>query len=155
MKNHTIRERAFKCPICDLGFTQKCILQNHIKHVHEKKFDYVCHLCAKPCAAKTDFKKHLAYQHGIGDKKHHCTHCTQKYVTANDLKRHIKEAHTKDTIYSCEQCPKTFWAKSYLYSHVRIVHKKVRPNKCDLCSEAYLYKRDLIKHKANVHHVHV
>ena len=143
------------CPICGNIFTTDTHKKYHIKHVHEKKFDYVCHLCAKPCAAKTDFKKHLAYQHGIGDKKHHCTHCTQKYVTANDLKRHIKESHTKDTIYSCDQCPKTFWAKSYLYSHVRIVHKKVRPNKCDLCSEAYLYKRDLIKHKANVHHVHV
>ena len=143
------------CPICGNVFTTDAHKRYHIKHVHEKKFDYVCHLCAKPCAAKTDFKKHMAYQHGIGEKKHHCQHCPQKYVTANDLKRHVKEAHTKDTIYRCDQCPKTFWAKSYLYSHIRIVHKKVRPNKCDLCPEAYLYKRDLIKHKTNVHHIHV
>ena len=143
------------CHICGRIFTALWAKKNHLKSRHNESFKQVCHLCSKICPSQAAFKKHLAVKHGIGEMKFECKHCGLKQFSIEYLNKHIKNSHTKDTLYSCEQCPKTFWAKSYLRSHVKIVHEQYKPNKCDLCSEAYLYKRDLIKHKANVHHVHI
>ena len=140
------------CQHCGHSTSQMTALNYHIKTKHDKIYDFVCHICPKSYARNEELKEHLASSHKIGELKHKCDHCEYSFYTKGRLSNHIKNKHTKTTLYNCDQCPKQFWAKEYLRHHVRIVHQKWRPNKCDLCTEAFLYKRDLIKHKSNVHH---
>ena len=142
----------YVCRHCGHTTSQLTSLNYHIKTKHDKIYDFVCHICPKSYARNEELKEHLASSHKIGELKHKCAHCEYSFYTKGRLSNHIKNKHTKDTIYHCDQCPKQFWAKEYLRHHVRIVHQKWRPNKCDICTEAFLYKRDLIKHKTNVHH---
>ena len=133
-------------------FACKNCLTKHKKNVHEKNFDYICHLCGKGCFNPSSLKEHMGTNHGVGEKKHKCGTCGKKYWNGYNLKIHMESAHT-NIEYPCEKCPKIFKVKAYLQTHIRIVHDKYRPHKCDICQEAYLYKRELIKHKANVHQV--
>ena len=145
----------YACHICGIVFMTSERKANHVKQIHDKVDEFVCHLCAKPCSNKRKFKEHMEVYHGTGEKKFACEHCGLKFFQKGRLTSHVKTKHTRDTIYQCDQCSKQFWAKEYLRDHIKHVHKKYKPNKCDLCSEAYLYKRDLIKHKENVHHIYM
>ena len=149
------RKLMYGCEICGWVTPIKTKLGPHKKRIHDKEFDFFCHICAKPLSCKNKLIVHLANVHGEGEKKFKCSECDKRFATNYALKRHFEYTHDTSTIYQCDQCLKTFQLKDYLTTHIRTVHKKYKPNKCDICDEAYLYKRDLIKHKANVHHIHM
>ena len=140
----------FACGICGFTTTDQSSLKNHKKHVHEKKYDNICHLCGKGFSSPCNLKEHLNSKHGQGEPKHKCEKCDKKYWTAYNLKCHIESNHSNST-YPCDQCSKVFKVKNYLQTHVRIVHENYRPHKCDLCEEKFLYERDLKRHK-RCHH---
>ena len=143
------------CDICGGIYTSKKAVAQHKKLVHDRIYDFCCHICAKPLETKHELKSHLARIHNIGEKKHKCKYCDERFFAPYGLKQHIAKKHERRLEHQCHLCSKTFWMKDYLRDHIKFIHEKYRPNKCDLCTEAYLYKRDLIRHKANVHHIHV
>ena len=153
---HLIQKHDKLMSACDeCGYVSHTMsrVKLHKQEVHEKKSEYVCHLCAKILSRKSKLKDHMNWVHGEGEKRHKCDTCNMAFPNSTSLKEHFEKIHDSNNLYQCAQCPKTFQVKSYLQTHIRIVHQKYRPNKCDVCTEAFLYKRDLIRHKANVHHM--
>ena len=142
------------CDICGHISAKLTDLERHKKLLHEKRYDFVCHLCAKPISTKKLLNYHLTSVHGEGERKFKCDQCEKTFVRASCLRQHVESHHLRSTLYQCEQCPKNFWAKSYLQTHIRIVHQKYRPHKCDICLEGFLYKRDVVRHKKFQHNIH-
>ena len=155
--------KDFSCKFCETKWVshQSCHICGHAtdhsnvlgcikKHVHEKKYDHICHLCGKGFKGTNKLQLHLDSKHGQGERKHKCETCGKKYWTAFGLKNHIEATHSS-SVYECDQCPKTFKLTGNLQQHVRIVHENYRPFKCDLCEEKFLYERDLKRHQ-NHHH---
>ena len=142
------------CDICGLATTTAVSLKAHKKHIHDKIYDYVCHICAQPKISKRLLDIHMVNAHGIGERKYKCDKCDKTFAKKSILDSHYQSHHARKTLYQCEQCPKTFWMKSYLSTHVRMIHDKIRPNKCDICQEGFYYKRDLVSHKKHVHNIY-
>ena len=144
----------YVCDICGFISVDSNQIVYHKRSVHEKQFDYVCHLCAKGYNKKQYLNSHMVTVHQIGERKFKCDQCDKSFARHSVLQTHFQSHHAKKTLYQCEQCPKTFWMKNYLSTHVRMIHENYRPNKCDICAEGFVYKRDVVSHKKHVHNIH-
>ena len=151
--NHKMLQ--YVCDTCGLISSDSSTIVKHKKAVHEKQFDYVCHICAKGYSRMQYFKVHMVTAHQIGERRFKCDQCDKSFARNNVLKQHYQRLHSQSsTLFQCELCSKTFGMKTDLDTHVRMIHDKVKPNKCDICQEGFYYKRDVISHKKHVHNVH-
>ena len=144
----------YVCDRCGHASPSPTDLRIHKNRVHDKIYDYVCHICAKPKPTKLLLDQHMVIAHGQGERKFQCDKCDKRFVRNEHLRKHFETHHARSILYQCEQCPKTFWHKNYLHTHVRMIHDKIRPNKCDICQEGFYYKRDVVSHKKQVHNIH-
>ena len=142
------------CEVCGLISTTLEGLKKHKKHIHDKVYDFVCHICAQPKQNKRLLDRHMIIAHGQGERKFKCDKCDKSFAQKSTLNHHFESHHAKKTLYQCEQCPKTFWMKSYLKTHVRMMHENYRPHKCDICQQGFVYKRDVVSHKKQIHNIH-
>ena len=94
-----MKQKRFKCDICDKGFASKYYQKSHMEN----------NLC----------KKKLIYQCGI---------CHSNFKERHLLIAHIaivhegKKAYSTTEIYNCNICEYAFHNKQHLKSHVDSVH---------------------------------
>lgn len=92
----------------------------------------------------------------IGNQDHpiykfHCEHCTEKYISSECLKNHIKKAHA-DKIHQCPKCNKRFFIESDWEKHQGRCHflnrGPVGRFHCAHtgCGKSFAHHHDLSKH---------
>ena len=79
----------FKCLKCDMKFSQKIILQRHIKAIHDKIKDI------------------------------ECPKCDMKFTDKNNLHNHIKAIHDKIKDIECPKCDFKCSQKCQLQQHIK------------------------------------
>lgn len=143
-----------KCPLCDETFRRYSNLIQHKNRHHmkikKKVRDFICH-----CGEIFHSKKKLEWHKEIHEEKPKCcTYCSERFVHASSLTRHIRKAH--DCRYvpkcgrevenvECKLCGYVF-LKSSLPVHMRM-HSGERPYSCHVCGKDFTTKWNLQLHR--------
>ncbi|KAM4594452.1 uncharacterized protein V3H82_001265 isoform 1-T3 [Fundulus diaphanus] len=96
MRTHT-GEKPFKCPLCNLTFSQSYHMTRHMRNQHAAG-PYVCPACGLSMESLAELFKH---------KKTHkeqilnCTDCNEVFLNDEELRSHVK-SHNKDPSFPKE-----------------------------------------------------
>ena len=92
------------------------------------------------------------YCESTSEQVHECPHCDMEYRKIQDMKRHIRHAHSqKNYTFSCQICDKSIMFKSNLERHMKEVHG-CEKYKCEKCPATYTRKYELENHISNGWH---
>ena len=69
-----MKEKQFKCDICNVRFGQKSNLNNHVETVYEGKKRFKCDICNAEFGQKSNLNVHVATVHE-GKKQFKCGFC--------------------------------------------------------------------------------
>ena len=110
------------CGKCGYYVNSAATLKRHHKWVHEEKFDYVCHICAKALRRPNELAHHLAKEHGEGKSKYQCSECGKILGTMSQLKEHLANVHYKEGKFPCDKCDLVYNTKLSLKKHSDRIH---------------------------------
>lgn len=111
-----------KCDICAQTILGRASLQRHVRHVHEKKWNYPCSYCEKKWISNKDLKRHVESMHPADKEKiHPCDKCEYKSHSKFTLTRHVPHNHTAKR-HECYFCKKRFARFEELAGHCSQVH---------------------------------
>ena len=128
--------KTVNCAICDKSFNRQSNLNGHMKYVHDIVDNFLimddgleiayhgCEECSFTSRYEIDLRRHNVTVHS--DKKDFkCTKCDFSCNRMDNLGKHIRNIHEKETkpIYSCTECDFTSSYLTNLRRHMREVHK--------------------------------
>ena len=114
-----LEKSAHQCHICQMSYSYKYQLTNHMSTIHEEKNPFSCTICDKGFAALNNLKYHMAAFHEGGvDKPFKCHLCDKAFPSKPKLKRHIAVVHEGIKPYQCITCNVAFSEKSRLRGHL-------------------------------------
>jgi KRAB domain-containing zinc finger protein len=106
------------CPICFRVMTSASSLHEHIRSVHSPTKKFVCHVCAKQCAQRSQLTRHML-THG-GERRYECGKCGRRFLTHDLMNRHMRVVHARYRPYLCSLCGRSFGAKHHLIAHMKV-----------------------------------
>merc|ERR1719376_124979 len=148
-EKHSDVDKAFKCDICNAGFTSRGNLALHHKSIH-LKITHKCEQCSKSFNVLGNLERHIKTVHDTSNR-FKCELCGQAYNIKSNLQRHIKMVHEKQQRFACSFCQQRFSEKSSLNKHVIGVHTKQYPHICQTCNKGFLRPCELNKHVQRAH----
>ncbi|XP_074084433.1 PR domain zinc finger protein 5 isoform X4 [Macrotis lagotis] len=128
---------------CGKRFRSKDALKKHKENIHagNARKRLMCTVCSKKCSSSSILQEHRKV-HEIFE----CQECNKKFITPNQLKRHMI-THSGERTFKCDQCDATFKRKDTLNVHIQVVHDGHKKYKCDLCDKAFVTPSVLKSHK--------
>ncbi len=147
-----------RCPICEKNFTTTSIMEEHVAHAHEGKYNFRCDKCDFRCDRNSRLIDHKRAVHDEGEKLY-CKYdnCDFKTGYTGSLRCHIRNVHVRivrkrERLFSCDKCDKQFTTKGSLQQHTRSTHEGERYS-CDVnaCCKIYNRPSNLVRHKRLKH----
>lgn len=147
-------QNPIKCTLCGESFRRHSNLVQH-KNKHHLKIkpkvkDFIC-----DCGLIFHSAKKLAWHSETHDKQPKaCTQCSEKFVHAASLTRHMRRAHNdrfvphmkrNDENVECPIC-KGIYLRASLEVHIKN-HSGARPFMCPICNKDFTTKWNLKLHK--------
>ncbi|XP_055541057.1 zinc finger protein ZFP2-like isoform X2 [Wyeomyia smithii] len=133
-----------RCPYCNKGFADKCLMTTHIRwHTGEKPFK--CKYCGKGFCENSKLTLHVRTH--TGERPFFCPYCPKSFTQSVTLKIHIR-VHTRETPYVCVHCNRGFTQSYNLTVHLRTQHNQITvyrgrevgvlpEHKCKICGKIY------------------
>ena len=141
-----IKDKPFRCKICDSEFAYQDNLDGHVASVHGGNMPFKCENTILKCVKcdtcfKTNFalKRHMEKVHE-GKKHFNCDTCGTKFLTKLNLEGHIAADHEGKKTFNCDNCDAKFAKKDNLNRHIDVVHEGKKRFKCCICYSALLLK---------------
>ncbi|XP_026498500.2 uncharacterized protein LOC113402456 [Vanessa tameamea] len=146
-----------KCTICDDTFRRYSNMVQHRDRHHFKKKtkirDFVCH-----CGAVFHSRAKLLWHKETHDEKPKaCLYCSDKFVHAASLTRHVRRTHNEYFLADkatekgrMENVPCPVCKQMYLRSNLRahlLTHSGKKPYHCIICNKAFTTKWNLKLHR--------
>lgn len=147
-------EKKFRCAVCNKRFISASQLSQH--EISHKSETFICSSCGHQFAEKFKFNHHRRtnctennnlIENETSLTKSVCLVCNLAFDTIQELKKHMKIAHTNAHV--CPTCNKTFLQRSTLDSHLR-THTS-RSCICPHCNESFGRMDHLKSHIARKH----
>ncbi|KAG8454023.1 hypothetical protein GDO86_000595, partial [Hymenochirus boettgeri] len=131
-----------KADSCGKRFRSKDTLKRHKENVHtgNSKKRLMCSVCNKKCSSLLSLQEHRKV-HEI----YECQDCDKKFISANQLRRHMI-THSEKRPYTCEVCCKSFKRLDQVTAH-RIIHSEDKPYQCKLCGKGFAHRNVYKNHK--------
>lgn len=121
----------------DSSFTFKHKLKAHVKNVHERRHQQVCHICAKTSTTKQGMLEHLKEHDEVKEPGVNCEFCGKLYKSKKLARKHAKNMHEQQGIvHECPQCRKHLPTSFALRHHISYYHN-FKLHKCDICDKAF------------------
>ena len=136
--------RPYHCSLCDKTFARK---DNFKAHNHDKNYKpFLCTVCGKTFGRKSVRDSHER-AHGEEALKHACLHCPKKFITAQQLKNHVR-VHTGEKPYPCPTCQRPFARLHQLKTHM-MIHSGEKPHACQSCGQHFRHISSKNNHKCD------
>ncbi|KAG8512612.1 LOW QUALITY PROTEIN: PR domain zinc finger protein 5, partial [Galemys pyrenaicus] len=131
-----------KAGSCGKRLKSRSALRRHQENVHEgdPKKKLLCSVCNKKCSSASSLQEHRKI-HEVFD----CQECLKKFISANQLKRHMI-THSEKRPYNCEICNKSFKRLDQVGAH-KVIHSEDKPYKCKLCGKGFAHRNVYKNHK--------
>ncbi|XP_060229734.1 PR domain zinc finger protein 5 isoform X2 [Meriones unguiculatus] len=131
-----------KADSCGKRLKSKDALKRHQENVHtgDPKRKLICSVCSRRCASVSSLQEHRKI-HEIFD----CQECMKKFISANQLKRHMI-THSEKRPYNCEICNKSFKRLDQVGAH-KVIHSEDKPYHCKLCGKGFAHRNVYKNHK--------
>lgn len=114
----------FVCDICNKSFTQRHIIQRHMRNIHLNEI----------ISKYPDSRR--------------CEHCT-KFVLNENYQEHVQKLHK---LLRCKICDKTYYNISSFENHVRTHEPKIKQYfPCEDCNRTFTSKKSRIYHSLAAH----
>ena len=123
----------FDCIKCDKKFPIKSLLKKHISIRHNSEFHFVCNICKKGFAKKSDLKTHMNSH--SENRPFKCSKCNCCYKSLSNLNQHLK-VHSVYGVLECKVCGKKFTRQDCLNDHLN-QHTGNKPYKCTTCWKTF------------------
>lgn len=128
IRNVHMKQKTFKCPICDKIFNYKNSYIYHQRH-HTGERPYQCYLCGVVYSTSSKLSKHMKGTHST--QSHKCQQCVKEFASESRLRTHMK-THTDQRLHTCTICGNSFKSRKTLRQHIYI-HDEVKRFKCNYC----------------------
>ena len=135
-RSHSNDLNNFKCVFCSKMFTEKDMLDTHIKNKHidehgQPKFNLLCIECGVTFDSNSALLHHnMMYPHSKIPKRYKCPLCQLSFKYKYYLDSHMRSVHILRR-HHCIVCQINFRCKYDLYSHLEAAHggsqQKPRP----------------------------
>ncbi|XP_021020655.1 PR domain zinc finger protein 5 isoform X3 [Mus caroli] len=131
-----------KADSCGKRLKSKDALRRHQENVHtgDPKRKLICSVCSRKCTSVSSLQEHRKI-HEIFD----CQECMKKFISANQLKRHMI-THSEKRPYNCEICNKSFKRLDQVGAH-KVIHSEDKPYQCKLCGKGFAHRNVYKNHK--------
>ena len=155
-EDNTDGAKPFSCTHCSKRFTHRYQLKRHLLKTHNEGISFTCRICRKKFSENTSLKshikshtlqqKHLKARNNTAVKPYSCTHCSDRFTSKYQLKRHLLESHDEGTWFTCHICQKKFCLSCNLKDHVRR-HEGIKPYVCCECLKRFCTANELKQHQ--------
>ena len=118
-----------------------------------------CHICDKPFANRTEYKKHEDETH-VKDGMIVCPYenCDKRYrvteirsgqsrLIVRHVERHKEKQKETESEHVCSECGKMFKNRKSLIPHM-LLHTGIKNHQCDVCHQMFCSRGNLLSHKA-------
>lgn len=117
------------------SFVTKRKLDLHVKCVHERYYQAVCHVCAKVYNSAHSLAQHLLEHSDVERPRIICQICGKSFKDARIMRKHVERTHESHQL-QCPHCPKISPNRNALSRHIRSVHIYT-VHKCHLCAKEF------------------
>ena len=143
-----IRQRKYKCKLCDNVSEQQ---KEHNKHMRTKHKDkkFQCFHCDREFISDSALYKHERSHFNL---PYGCSHCPKRFQFPGQIEAHLK-VHTKKEMYKCLHCPRLFTTNKIMLVHAKTHNesfKCTQPN-CPTPDKEYNSKGNLAQHIRGEH----
>ncbi|XP_076234285.1 uncharacterized protein LOC143179118 [Calliopsis andreniformis] len=139
-------ETSKKCGHCEVIYSSKKELLNHIAKCHGGQPLFKCITCNRSYEKWSGLDVHEA-THRL-DKPYLCDLCGKSFKHSNNLRGH-KRIHLDDSRkkqHVCEICRKAFRSRFHLGEHMN-QHNDHKPYSCEKCGKAFYKRIQLRQHR--------
>ena len=108
-------------------------------------------ICQSTFTQKNNLSRHIKSVHF--KETYQCKICDYQATEKNSLSRHVKNVHQKSENINCTECDKSTQRKS-LTHHMKVFHSGEHVKEkfpCKICDYQFSHKRSLSTHVQNVH----
>lgn len=117
------------------SFVSKRKLNYHVKCVHERYYQTVCHVCAKVYNSAHSLAQHLLEHSDVKRARIICQVCGKSFKDARIKQKHVERTHESHQLL-CPHCPKISPNRNALSRHIQSVHIYT-VHKCHLCDKEF------------------
>lgn len=148
----------FHCDICTKNFTNKSLLNAHIKR-HKSLQRYICESCGSSFKQKSGLREHISTIHTNTDRCLICDICAKRFKNLRSLREHLEILHLKQLRFQCFECGRNFGRKIDLKLHQR-QHEEFKEFRCSTCGCQFTHRKRLKEHEKihliqKPHHCHL
>ncbi|CAD6218805.1 GSCOCG00011471001-RA-CDS [Cotesia congregata] len=156
-----IKERPFRCRLCNYGSKLQQHLKMHIRRIHTNERPFVCpHVpCMFAGAYSQDLKNHIKNKHSKNDKtvsldslrnnrsrSHTHLESDSSSVNLKDMKTKINSINPTEQMYPCTHCTFSTPCTNELKVHLSKHETESSENfKCDACGKRFINKDQHIR----------
>ncbi|KAI5698818.1 hypothetical protein M8J75_012397 [Diaphorina citri] len=152
LRMHTLREHGYKilaCEKCDVKFTHKALLAEHINTKHNTDVTLKCQLCNV-----AEVQQHLE-EHKVVIIR--CETCTRNYESLESLTTHLSFKHSNQFLMKCTNC-NVLVPRDEILPHLAIQHcQGTTPSiyECNQCKEKTNDMTTMLNHYSVKHYMDI